>query len=148
MTSSRSIKVLLVEDNPADADLTRETLEMSKLTIELEVAIDGVEALRYLRGEGEYSGSIVPDLILLDLNLPRMDGKQFLAELRADKTFRNIPVVILTTSDAESDVVQGYSLGANCYVTKPVDLSAFQTIVKAVEGFWFTVVKLPPPGIS
>ena len=148
MTSSRSIKVLLVEDNPADADLTRETLEMSKLTIELEVAIDGVEALRYLRGEGEYSGSTVPDLILLDLNLPRMDGKQFLAELRADKTFRNIPVVILTTSDAESDVVQGYSLGANCYVTKPVDLSAFQTIVKAVEGFCFTVVKLPPPGIS
>lgn len=137
------IHVLLVEDNPADADLTRETLETSKLRLELSVAMDGIEAMRFLRREGEHVGAPRPDLILLDLNLPKKDGRQILIEIKADSQFRRIPVVILTSSDAERDVAQSYALGANCYVTKPVDLKAFQAIVQAVEDFWFTVVKLP-----
>jgi len=137
------IHVLLVEDNPADADLTRETLETSKLHLELSVAIDGIEAMRFLRREGEHAGASRPDLILLDLNLPKKDGRQILSEIKADDAFRRIPIVILTSSDAERDVAQSYALGANCYVTKPVDLKAFQAIVQAVEDFWFTVVKLP-----
>lgn len=138
-----AIHVLLVEDNPADADLTRETLETSKLRLELSVAMDGIEAMRFLRREGEHVGAPRPDLILLDLNLPKKDGRQILIEIKADSQFRRIPVVILTSSDAERDVAQSYALGANCYVTKPVDLKAFQAIVQAVEDFWFTVVKLP-----
>ena len=138
-----NIHVLLVEDNPADADLTRETLETSKLHLALSVAIDGIEAMRFLRREGEYAGVPRPDLILLDLNLPKKDGRQILSEIKADSEFRRIPIVILTSSDAERDVAQSYALGANCYVTKPVDLKAFQAIVQAVEDFWFTVVKLP-----
>ena len=138
-----NIHVLLVEDNPADADLTRETLETSKLHLALSVAIDGIEAMRFLRREGEYAGAPRPDLILLDLNLPKKDGRQILSEIKADSEFRRIPIVILTSSDAERDVAQSYALGANCYVTKPVDLKAFQAIVQAVEDFWFTVVKLP-----
>jgi len=137
------IHVLLVEDNPADADLTRETLETSKLHLELSVAIDGIEAMRFLRREGEHAGASRPDLILLDLNLPKKDGRQILSEIKADDAFRRIPIVILTSSDAERDVAQSYALGANCYVTKPVDLKAFQAIVQAVEDFWFTVVTLP-----
>ena len=137
------IHVLLVEDNPADADLTRETLETSKLRLELSVAMDGIEAMRFLRREGEHVAAPRPDLILLDLNLPKKDGRQILIEIKADSQFRRIPVVILTSSDAERDVAQSYALGANCYVTKPVDLKAFQAIVQAVEDFWFTVVKLP-----
>ncbi|SON56087.1 Response regulator rcp1 [Hartmannibacter diazotrophicus] len=138
------IHVLLVEDNPADADLTRETLEMSKLHVILSTAIDGVEGLRFLRCEGEFANAQSPDLILLDLNLPRLDGRQFLAQVRADPKLCAIPVVVLTSSEAEKDIVQSYSLGANCYVSKPVDLAAFQSIVRSIEGFWFTVVKLPP----
>ncbi|ODN69768.1 response regulator [Methylobrevis pamukkalensis] len=144
MTHPQPIQVLLVEDNPADADLTRETLETSKLHIELSVARDGVEALDHLRRAPGYDGMPRPDLILLDLNLPRMDGRQLLAEIRADDALQSIPVVVLTSSEAERDIAESYRLGANCYVIKPVDLKAFQTIVEAVEGFWFTVVKLPP----
>jgi len=137
------IHVLLVEDNPADADLTRETLETSKLHVELSVAVDGVQALEFLRRKGRFATAPRPDLILLDLNLPKKDGRETLAEIKADDDFRQIPIVVLTSSDAERDVAQSYALGANCYVTKPVDLRAFQTIVQAVEDFWFFVVKLP-----
>ena len=131
---------MLVEDNPADADLTRETFDISKLHVDLSVAIDGAQAIELLKKRG---AAPLPDLILLDLNLPKKDGRAVLAEIKSDEELRKIPVVILTSSDAERDVAQSYSLGANCYVTKPVDLRAFQTIVQAVESFWFSVVKLP-----
>ncbi len=140
---TKPIEVLLIEDNPADADLTRETFEVSKLRLNLEVAIDGDEAIEYLHQRGRYSGATFPDLVLLDLNLPKRNGREVLAEMKADARLRHIPVVILTSSDAERDVVESYALGANCYVVKPVDLKAFQTIVQAVEDFWFSVVKLP-----
>jgi CheY-like chemotaxis protein len=110
------------------------------------VTVDGIQALEFLRRQGPYDRAPRPDLILLDLNLPKKDGRQILAEIKGDPGFRQIPIVILTSSDAENDVAQSYALGANCYVTKPVDLKAFQTIVQAVEGFWFTVVKLPAAG--
>ena len=139
----KPIHVLLVEDNPADADLTRETLETSKLHVELSVAVDGVQALEFLRRKGGFGKAPRPDLILLDLNLPKKDGRETLAEIKSDDEFKQIPIVILTSSDAERDVAQSYALGANCDVTKPVDLRAFQTIVQAVEDFWFFVVKLP-----
>ena len=139
----KAIHVLLVEDNPADADLTCETLEASKLHLTMSVAADGIQALQFLRRQGDYAKAPRPDLILLDLNLPKKGGRQILAEIKDDADFRQIPVVILTSSDAEKDVAQSYALGANCYVTKPVDLKAFQTIVNAVENFWFSIVKLP-----
>jgi two-component system, chemotaxis family, response regulator Rcp1 len=139
----KPIHILLVEDNPADADLTRETFETSKLHLKLSVTVDGIQALEFLRRRTGYSRAPRPDLILLDLNLPKKDGREILAEIKADDNLRQIPVVILTSSDAEKDIAQSYALGANCYVTKPVDLKAFQTIVQAVEDFWFTVVKLP-----
>jgi two-component system, chemotaxis family, response regulator Rcp1 len=138
-----AIRVLLVEDNEADAYLTRETLEASKLRVEIAIASDGVEAIDYLLRRPPFADIVLPDLILLDLNLPRLDGRQVLEELRQHEALRTIPVVILTSSDAERDIAQSYQLGANCYVTKPVGLDAFQSIVRAVEGFWFTVVKLP-----
>jgi chemotaxis family two-component system response regulator Rcp1 len=144
----KPIEVLLVEDNPADADLTRETFEASKLRVNLAVASDGIKAMEYLHRLGRHVDAPFPDLILLDLNLPKKDGREVLAEIKADSRLKQIPVVVLTSSDAERDVVKGYALGANCYVTKPVDLKGFQTIVQAVEGFWFTVVKLPPTGVS
>jgi len=137
------IKVLLVEDNPADADLMRETIELSKLHLDLTTVKDGLEAIQYLRGLGAFAGAPRPDLILLDLNLPKMNGRQVLASVKGDADLRGIPVVVLTSSTAEQDIVQSYDLGANCYVIKPVDLKAFQAIVKQVESFWFTVVKLP-----
>ena len=140
---SEFIQVLLVEDNPADADLMRETIEGSKLRLDLSTVKDGDEAIQYLRGEGAFANAKRPDLILLDLNLPRMNGRQVLASVKGDADLRGIPVVVLTSSSAEQDIVQSYNLGANCYVIKPVDLKAFQSIVKQVENFWFTVVKLP-----
>lgn len=138
------IQVLLVEDNPADADLALETLAMSKLHLEISVVIDGTKALDFLFRRGEYENALRPDLILLDLNLPKVSGRQVLSVLKENEELKAIPVVILTSSSAELDIAESYHLGANCYVTKPVDLQAFQTIVTAVEGFWFTVVKLPP----
>lgn len=140
---SRPIRVLLVEDNPGDADLTRETLESGKLHVDITVAIDGAQALEMLLREGPYATAAKPDLILLDLNLPRLDGRQVLAVVKQREDLRAIPVVILTSSDAEHDIAGVYGLGANCYVTKPVGLTAFQEIVRSVEAFWFTVVKLP-----
>jgi CheY-like chemotaxis protein len=135
--------VLLVEDNPGDADLTAETLATSKIHIEIDVVIDGVEALAYLLKQGAYPNARTPDLVLLDLNLPKMGGREVLAEIKRHPSLRSIPVVVLTSSDAEQDIAKSYELGANCYVTKPVGLQAFQSIVRAVEGFWFSVVKLP-----
>jgi DNA-binding response OmpR family regulator len=137
------IRVLLVEDNPGDAHLTRDTLEQSKLLIQIAVAVDGEDALDYLLARGDYAGVAIPDLIVLDLNLPRLSGREVLAEMKLHERLRGIPVVVLTSSDAEKDVVMSYELGASCYVTKPVGLEAFKAIVKSIESFWFTVVKLP-----
>ncbi|WP_374571148.1 response regulator [Phenylobacterium sp.] len=137
------IRVLLVEDNEADAYLTRETLEAGKLHVAIEVAIDGAEAIELLTRAADGGVGELPDLILLDLNLPRMDGRQVLEAIKGHPMLRRIPIVVLTSSDAERDIAKSYELGANCYVTKPVGLEAFQSIVRSVEGFWFTVVKLP-----
>lgn len=140
---TRPIHVLLVEDNPGDADLTKETLEAGKLHVDIRVVVDGAEALDYLLKKPPYAGVGSPELILLDLNLPKLDGSGVLAEINKHEELRRIPVVILTSSDAEEDIVKSYQLGANCYVTKPVGLGAFQKIVESVEQFWFTVVRLP-----
>ncbi len=139
----RPIEVLYVEDNPGDVRLTREALAQSKLQIRLATVGDGVEALAFLRREGRFADAPRPDLILLDLNLPRKNGRQVLAEIKADSALRRIPVVILTSSSAETDIVKSYDLHANCYITKPIDFDQFATVVKTVEHFWFTVVKLP-----
>jgi two-component system, chemotaxis family, response regulator Rcp1 len=144
------IRVLMIEDNPGDADLTREILEVSKIKIDLRVALDGIEAMTILKGRGRCASRWQPDLILLDLNIPKKDGRQTLSEIKGQEELRHIPVVILTSSDAENDVIQSYALGANCYVTKPFDLRAFQSIVGAIVLFWFSVVKLPtnPTGVK
>ncbi|MCB7129316.1 MAG: response regulator [Candidatus Brocadiales bacterium] len=140
----RPIEILLVEDNPGDVRLTQEAFKEGRVRNNLSVVMDGVEAMAYLRREGKYAGAIRPDIILLDLNLPKKDGREVLAEVKADKDLKRIPVVILTTSKAEEDVLKTYNLGANCYITKPVDLDQFMGIVKTVEDFWLTIVKLPP----
>lgn len=138
------VRILLVEDNPADADLARENLEYSKILHELEVVSDGVEATDFLRRRGRFANAQPPDLILLDLNLPRKDGREFLAELKADPVFKRLPVVVLTSSTTERDVVMSYELQASAYVVKPVDLNGFGEIIRAIEGFWFSVVRFPP----
>lgn len=140
---SGPIRVLLVEDNPGDADLTRESLEESRLRLEIDVAVDGAQALDRLFRRPPYEAAEPPDLVLLDLNLPKVGGREVLARLKQDPMLHAIPVVVLTSSDAEHDIVGSYELGANCYVTKPVGLDAFQSIVRSIEDFWFTVVKLP-----
>jgi chemotaxis family two-component system response regulator Rcp1 len=137
------IDILLVEDNPGDVRLTREALLEGKVLNSLHVVGDGIEALRFLRHAGPYARSPHPDIILLDLNLPRMDGREVLAEIKSDPNLRRIPVVILTTSKSEEDIIKSYDLHANCFITKPVDLDQFITVVKSVEEFWFTIVKLP-----
>jgi two-component system, chemotaxis family, response regulator Rcp1 len=141
----RPIDILLVEDNPGDVRLTIEALRESKVRNNLHVARDGVEALAFLRREGPHAQVVRPDLILLDLNLPRKDGREVLAEIKADPQLHTIPVVVLTTSHAEQDVLQTYELQANCYITKPVDLEQFITVVKSIENFWLTIVTLPHP---
>jgi two-component system, chemotaxis family, response regulator Rcp1 len=138
------IKVLLVEDNPADVDLTRWSLEESKILCDLQVAEDGVIAMDILCRRGQHADAARPDLVLLDLNLPRKDGREVLAEMKADPALRRIPVVVLTSSQAEEDVVRSYDLQANAYVIKPVDLAGFGRIVKGIEDFWFSVVRFPP----
>ncbi len=142
-TTGSPIEILLVEDNPADVRLTVEILKETKVRNNLTVAGDGNEALELLRRTGRYTHAVRPDLILLDLDLPKKDGKQVLAEIKADPVLKRIPVVILTSSKAEEDVVKSYNLYANCYVTKPVDLEQFVKVVKSVEDFWLTIVKLP-----
>ena len=138
------IEILLVEDNPGDVRLTREALRDGKVRNNLSVADDGVEALAFLRRTGKHANAPRPDLILLDLNLPRLSGREVLAQIKEDPELQSIPVVILTTSQAEQDIVRAYQLNANCYVSKPVDLDQFITVIKSIENFWLTVVKLPP----
>ncbi len=138
-----AIEILLVEDNPGDVRLTREALRDSKIRNSLSVVEDGINALAYLRREGKFQNATRPDIILLDLNLPRKDGREVLSEIKGDPSLRRIPVVVLTTSDDERDIMQTYNLHANCYITKPVDFQQFITIVKSIEDFWFSIVKLP-----
>jgi chemotaxis family two-component system response regulator Rcp1 len=137
------IDILMVEDNPGDIRLTQEALRENKMNNNLLVVKDGVEAMAFLHREGEYESAPRPDLILLDLNLPRKDGRQVLAEIKVDPALKRIPVVILTTSQAEEDILKSYSLHANCFVTKPVDLDQFMKVVQSIEQFWITIVKLP-----
>jgi CheY-like chemotaxis protein len=140
----RPVEILLVEDNEGDVRLAREGLRECKLLNNLHVAEDGVRALAFLRQQGEHAKAPRPDLIMLDLNLPRKDGREVLREIKEDDSLKRIPVVILTTSKAEEDIVKSYSLHANCYVTKPLAIEQFITVVQAIESFWFTIVKLPP----
>jgi len=135
--------VLLVEDDPGDADLTREALKEAKMMVNLTIVEDGEAAIAYLRKEEPYTDAVRPDLILLDLHLPRKDGREVLRELKNDTVLRTIPVVILTTSQANADILDIYGLGGNCYVTKPVGFEEFSKVVRSIEDFWFTVVKLP-----
>jgi two-component system, chemotaxis family, response regulator Rcp1 len=141
--NGRDIEVLLVEDNPGDVRLIVEGLNEGTARHTLHVAHDGVEALEFLRHQGRFADSARPDLILLDLNLPRMDGRELLAEVKSDADLQTIPVVVLTTSGAAQDVLHSYQLHANCYVTKPVDLEQFLNVVKSIEEFWMSVVTLP-----
>jgi two-component system, chemotaxis family, response regulator Rcp1 len=138
------IEVLLVEDSPGDVRLTREAFRDANSTIHLHVAADGVEAMQFLRQEGNHASSPRPDLILLDLNLPKMDGREVLAHIKEDDRLKTIPTVILTTSDAEADIAKSYQLQANCYLVKPVQLDNFENLVKSINDFWLTKVKLPP----
>jgi two-component system, chemotaxis family, response regulator Rcp1 len=142
----KPIEILLVEDNLGDADLAREALEGSKFHNELHVVNDGEKAMAFLRREGHYADAPRPGLILLDLNLPRKDGRQVLAEIKADDNLRRIPVVILTTSRSEEDILKSYDLHANCYITKPIDLNQFLNVVRSIEDFWLSIVVLPPNG--
>lgn len=142
-TTVRPIDILLVEDNPGDVRLTKEALRESRILNNLYFAKDGVEALAFLTREEPYQDVPRPDLILLDLNLPRKDGRELLADIKQDPELKRIPVVILTTSEAEQDILKTYELHANCYITKPVDLDKFVDIVKGLEEFWLSIVKLP-----
>ena len=143
-TLNRPVEILLVEDNPGDVELTALALQSGRVANRLHVVEDGLEALAFLHREGLYVEAPRPDLILLDLNLPRKDGRETLAEIKKDPRLCEIPVVVLTTSEAEKDIADSYSLHANCFITKPVDLDQFLAIVSSIEHFWFTVVKLPP----
>jgi CheY-like chemotaxis protein len=142
----KPIEIFLVEDNPGDVRLTQEAFNEGKVRNNLSVVEDGMEAMAFLHREGKYAGAPRPDLILLDLNLPRKDGRLVLADIKEDPKLRNIPVVILTTSKAEEDIIRTYNLHANCFITKPVDLEQFIRVVRCIEDFWLTIVKLPPDG--
>ncbi len=140
----RCFEILLVEDDVRDIDLTKEVLKDSKFQLNLNVVRDGVEAIAYLRQQGKYTNATQPDLVLLDLNLPRLDGREVLQAIKTDSNLKLIPIVVLTTSDLDEDVMQAYNLGANCYVNKPLGLEEFIQLVRLIEDFWFTIVKLPP----
>lgn len=142
-STGRPIEVLLVEDNPADVRLTREALKEGKVRNNLHVVEDGMAALDFLNRRGPHTGAPLPDLILLDLNLPKKDGREVLAEIKADEKLRLIPVVVLTTSESEEDILKSYRLHANCYVTKPVGLEQFIQVVRQIDSFWLEIVKLP-----
>ncbi len=146
MTAAKSgspIEILLVEDNPADVRLAIEVFKSGRVTNRISVAPDGEEAIRFLRRQGKYAGEPRPDLILLDLNLPKKDGREVLSEIKADPDLKSIPVIVLTTSDADQDVWKAYDAGVNSYITKPVDLNQFVKVCHGIEDFWLTVVKLP-----
>ncbi len=138
-----TVDILLVEDNPDDILITREAFQNSAIQSTLHVAEDGIDAMRFLRNEERFSEAPRPDLVLLDLNLPKKDGREVLAEIKRDKALKDIPVVVLTTSSSHEDILKSYRLHANCYITKPVDLNAFFTIVRDIESFWFTTATLP-----
>lgn len=144
--SGKPIEILLVEDSPGDVRLTREALKEGKVLNNLHVVKDGVEAIAFLRREGQYAHAVRPDLILLDLNLPKKSGTEVLAEIKEDPDLKRIPVVILTVSQAEEDILKTYNLHANCYIKKPVELNQFMEVVQAIEDFWLAIVKLPPNG--
>ena len=140
---AKEIEILLVEDNPGDVRLVQEAVKQFKVRSTLHVARDGVEALEYVRGEGQYRDRILPDLILLDLNLPKKNGHEVLAEIKEDPDLRRIPVVVLSTSSEHRDLQQSYDLHANCYIKKPLDLDRFIEVLQSIEGFWLSVVQLP-----
>jgi len=142
-TNAAPIEVLLVEDSPGDVRLTREAFRDAKVHINLHVATDGTKAMAFLNREGEHAKAPRPDLVLLDLNLPKKDGREVLQEIKESHTLKSIPVVILTTSSSEADILKSYRLHANCYITKPVGLEGFLTVVKSIDNFWLSVVKLP-----
>ena len=142
-TDAAPIEVLLVEDSPGDVRLTREAFKDAKVHINLHVASDGAKAMAFLKREGEYAKAPRPDLILLDLNLPKKDGREVLGEIKQDSSLKTIPVVILTTSSSEADILRSYQLHANCYITKPVGLEGFLTVVRSIDSFWLSVVRLP-----
>ena len=142
-TPPRPIEILLIEDSPTDAKLTLKALTLAKVANHVHHVQDGVEAMEFLRRQGGYGQSPRPDLVLLDLNLPRKDGREVLGELKSDPALRSIPVVVLTTSKSDEDVLRAYDLHANCYITKPVDFTRFMDVVKSIEDFWLTVVRLP-----
>ena len=139
----KPIEILLVEDHPGDVRLTQEVLKDFKVGNTMHVVRDGMEAMAFLHRKGEYADAHLPDLILLDLNLPKKDGREVLAEIKEDKDLKRIPVVVLTTSNAEQDILKAYNLHANCYITKPVDLNQFIHVLKSIEDFWLSIVKLP-----
>ena len=143
LSQARPIEILLIEDSPTDAELCIEALRQAKVANRLHHVEDGVEAMQFLRREGQYAQAPRPDLIMLDLNLPRKDGREVLAELKQDANLKTIPVVVLTTSRAEQDVLRSYELHANCYITKPVDFQQFLAVIESIEQFWLTVVALP-----
>jgi two-component system, chemotaxis family, response regulator Rcp1 len=143
LTNARPIQILLVEDSPTDAKLTLTALNLAKVANQVSHVEDGVEAIEFLQQRGRFAGALRPDLILLDLNLPRKDGREVLEELKADPKFNTIPVVVLTTSKAEQDVLRSYQLHANCYITKPVNFEQFLDVIKSIEKFWLSVVVLP-----
>ncbi len=138
------IDILIVEDNKGDARLIKEIFNESKLYNSLYFVSDGVEAMDFLRKSGKYANMPLPDLIILDLNLPKKDGREVLMEIKQDENLKHIPIVIMTISQADEDIIKSYNLHANCYVTKPIDLTQFMKVVKSIENFWFTIVKLPP----
>jgi chemotaxis family two-component system response regulator Rcp1 len=141
----RAIQVLLVEDSPGDVRLTQEAFRCANISVNLHVATDGVDAMAFLRHEGAYFAAPRPELILLDLNLPRMDGREVLARIKEDQNLRTIPTVILTTSETETDISTSYQLSANCYLSKPVELDAFESLVRSINDFWLTTARLPQP---
>ncbi len=142
-TNAKTIEILLVDDSPGDVRLTREAFEDTKVHVNLHVASDGVEAMAFLRREGEHANNPRPDLILLDLNLPKKDGREVLEEIKRDPSLKIIPVVILTTSASDEDILRSYRINANCYITKPVDLEGFLNVVRGIDNFWLAIVKLP-----
>jgi CheY-like chemotaxis protein len=142
--NSKSVEILLVEDNPGDVRLVREAFKEGKVVNNLHVVTDGAAAMEFLRQQGAYENAPRPDLILLDLNLPRKDGREVLAEIKSDEKLRRIPVVVLTTSEAEQDILRAYDLNCNCFITKPVDLEQFIRVVESIDNFWLNVVALPP----
>ena len=143
MNTLTPIEILLVEDNPGDARLAKEALKDSKLLNNIHHVVDGEQAIQFLRKEGDYQDAVRPDIVLLDLNLPRKDGREVLADIKNDPELQTIPVVVLTTSEAEQDIVQSYKLHANCYITTPVDLDKFLQIIDSMQDFWLSIVRLP-----